>query len=447
MKILLLAEACNPEWTSVPLVGFNFVNALSQRSDLRITLATHIRNRPALEQKGLASRIEILWIDNEWIAKPLYRMGTLLRGGSSLGWTTNMAFSWPAYVAFEMSIARRLKRRLESGEFELIHRITPVSPTLPSPLSAMTRVPMIVGPLNGGLPWPQEFPELRSREREWLSPLRRLYRQLPGFRSTYQHLAGVISGSRHTATEIPDYFRGKQFHLPENGIDPDRFPIASDWTAPAGTFEFISTGRLVPYKGFELILEAMASSPLLRTCRLQIIGDGPQRQHLQERCHQLGLTDVVNFRGWLPQQQVANLLSTSQAFVFPSLREFGGAVVLEAMASGLPAIVMNYGGPAELIDDTTGIRLPMGCLRDVVTHLTAAMESLVTSPSRCRSMARQGIQNIRDHYTWDRKADALFEVYSTLTHTVAPSRSLLRHSSERSTGMKHRNPQMHSRPL
>jgi glycosyltransferase involved in cell wall biosynthesis len=447
MKILLLAEACNPEWTSVPLVGFNLVNALSQRSDLHITLATHIRNRPALERDGLASRMEIVWIDNEWIAKPFYRMGKLLRGGSSLGWTTNMAFSWPAYVAFEMSVASRLKRRLESGEFDLIHRITPVSPTLPSPLSAKAPVPMIVGPLNGGLPWPKEFPKLQSSEREWLSPLRRLSRQLPGFRSTYQHLAGVISGSRHTANEIPEYFRGKQFHLPENGIDPLKFPIASDWTEPAGRFRFISTGRLVPYKGFDLILDAMARSPLLRTCHLQIVGDGPRRKDLEEKCHQLGLSDVVNFHGWLPQQQVSELLSASQAFVFPSLREFGGAVVLEAMASGLPAIVMNYGGPAELIDDTTGIRLPMGCRSDVVTHLTAAMESLATNPSRCRSMARHGIQCVLDHYTWDRKADALCEIYSQLTPDAVPSRSLLRPSLERSNGPKHRKPQMNSQPL
>lgn len=447
MKIVLLAEACNPDWTSVPLVGFNVVNALSQRSDLHITLATHIRNRPALERQGLANRIEILWIDNEWITKPLYRMGRLLRGGSSLGWTTNMAFSWPAYVAFEMAVASRLKRRLKSDEFDLIHRITPVSPTLPSPLSARTTVPMVVGPLNGGLPWPQEFPELRSSEREWLSPLRRLYRQLPGFRSTYQHLAGVISGSRHTATEIPKYFHGQQFHLPENGIDPVKFPIASDWTEPAGSFGFISTGRLVPYKGFDLILDAMARSSLLRKCRLQIVGDGPQRQNLQEKCCQLGLAETVNFHGWLPQPQVAELLSASQAFVFPSLREFGGAVVLEAMASGLPAIVMDYGGPAELIDDTTGVRLPMGCRSDVVSHLTAAMESLAGNLALCRTMARQGIQNVRDLYTWDRKADALCEIYSTLTHNTVPARSSSRLSSAQTTGIKHRNPQMHLRPL
>lgn len=85
MKTLLLAEACNPEWTSVPLVGFNTVNALSQSEDLDAVLVTHIRNRDALQKHEISKRIEVAYIDNEWIAKPLYRIGRLLRGGGSPG--------------------------------------------------------------------------------------------------------------------------------------------------------------------------------------------------------------------------------------------------------------------------------------------------------------------------------------------------------------------------
>src|SRR5437899_2399477 len=83
------------------------------------------------------------------------------------------------------------------------------------PLAGRTKVPMLIGPLNGGLPWPKEFPELRRKEREWLVPVRRAYKLLPYYRSTYRHLAGVIAGSRHTASEIPASFTGKRFYLPE----------------------------------------------------------------------------------------------------------------------------------------------------------------------------------------------------------------------------------------
>ena len=148
MRVLLTAEACNPEWTSVPLVGFNVANSLAALPDIDVTIATHIRNRPALERNELSDKVEIVYIDNEWIARPLYNFGKFLRGGSSLGWTTNMAVSWASYVAYEKALYRQFQTRFEAGEFDLIHRVTPVSPTLPSPLATLTDVPMLIGPLN-----------------------------------------------------------------------------------------------------------------------------------------------------------------------------------------------------------------------------------------------------------------------------------------------------------
>ena len=132
-----------------------------------------------------------------------------------------------------------------------------------SPLASLAGVPMMLGPLNGGLPWPRDYPELRRQEREWLVPLRRAYKLLPYYRATYRHLAAVISGSRHTATEVPPYFQGQRFYLPENGIDTSRLPIAAVWPEPRGRFRFLTVGRLVPYKGVDLILQAMRSSSAL----------------------------------------------------------------------------------------------------------------------------------------------------------------------------------------
>ena len=116
---------------------------------------------------------------------------------------------------------------------------------------------MLMGPLNGGLPWPKEYPELRRQEREWLVPVRGLYRHLPYYRTTYLHLAGVIAGSRHTATEVPRYFKGQRFYLPENGVDPSRFPIADAWPEPDGRFTFITVGRLVPYDPVQAVVDGL----------------------------------------------------------------------------------------------------------------------------------------------------------------------------------------------
>jgi len=283
----------------------------------------------------------------------------------------------------------------------------------------MTDVPMVIGPLNGGLPWPKQFPSLHQNEREWLSPIRRIYQRFPWYRSSYRRLAGVISGSRHTATEIPDCFSGERFYLPENGIDPQRFQIAKSWTAPNSDFQFVTVGRLVPYKGFDMILQAMSESPVLKTCKLQIIGDGPERTKLEGIAQRLKLSDHVTFSGWLPQSSLATQLRNCQAFVFPSLREFGGGVVLEAMASGLPSIVINYGGPAELIDEHTGILLEMAPREQIVEQLIPAMETLAMNEQLSRTLAENAIRKVHLCFTWGRKAEQLRAIYESILH---PSR-------------------------
>src|SRR3954453_345891 len=95
LRLLLIAEACNPTWSSVPLVGYNFARALAERDDLAVTVCTHPRNREALEADPLSRRAEVAYIDNEWVAAPLYRAGQILRGGTGGGWTVSMATGWP----------------------------------------------------------------------------------------------------------------------------------------------------------------------------------------------------------------------------------------------------------------------------------------------------------------------------------------------------------------
>ncbi|GEM_PF-2835327 len=103
---------------------------------------------------------------------------------------------------------------------------------------------MVFGPLNGGLPWPKEYPELLKKECEWLAPIRNAYHKLPYHQSSYRKLAGVVAGTRHTATETPADFGGQKFYMPENGSDPARFNIAESWSEPNGQFRFFrwSTG-------------------------------------------------------------------------------------------------------------------------------------------------------------------------------------------------------------
>jgi hypothetical protein len=192
-RVLIIAEAANPEWTSVPLVGWKLVRALSKVADIHFV--THLRNREAIIRQGLVEGRDFTAIDNEAFARRLSKLAEFLGGRSGKGWTTRTALGSFAYYSFEIEVWRQFSERLISREFDLVHRVTPLSPTSPSILAKrLTKigVPFVVGPLNGGIPWPKNFRNVQYAEREWLSHFRWLFRILPGYRSTRKYSSAII---------------------------------------------------------------------------------------------------------------------------------------------------------------------------------------------------------------------------------------------------------------
>lgn len=412
-RVLVIAEAANPEWVSVPLVGWSLARALREVADVH--LVTQVRNADAVRRAGWPED-QLTAIDSERVAQPAWRLGEALRGGAGRGWTTKAAIHALTYPYFERLAWRALGGRVRAGAFDLIHRVTPLSPTVPSPLARRARragVPFVLGPLNGGVPWPPGFGHARRREREWLAPLRSAYRALPGVSSTQERAAAILVASRDTLAEIPGRRRARCVYLPENAVDPERFPRAVRAPDPeAGPLRIAFLGRLVPYKGADLLLEA--AEPLLRQdrARLDLLGDGPERAPLREAVARQGLTDRVRLPGWIPHREVAAALRQASVFAFPSIREFGGGVVLEAMALGLVPVVVDYGGPGELVTEACGVRIPIGSRETIVATLRAALERLA-GPERARlpEYAAAASERVRAGFTWEVRARQVRAVY------------------------------------
>ena len=289
MRILILADDCNPEWPSLPLVGYKAARAIADHAD--VVVATHVRNRDSIEKVGFG-RASVRYIDNEYIARPAYKLATWLRRGTETAWTTAMALKYPSYLAFEWEVWKATRDELRKGEFDLVHRITPMSPTLPSPMASWSPAPFVLGPLNGGLKWPSAFREELAREREWLSYVRGIYRLLPYQNSTYRRSSAILAAFKHTIDDLPKHLHTKVLDFPEVGIDPAIFSqIAERPARKRKTILFV--GRLVPYKLPQLLVRAFAGNPTLQQHRLVLVGDGPERSAIERLIHSGGLGDRV----------------------------------------------------------------------------------------------------------------------------------------------------------
>lgn len=410
-RVLLIAEAANPEWVSVPLVGWSLSNALAGVCESH--LVTHVRNRDAIARAGLVEGRDFTAIDSERIAAPVYRLARLIRGGEGVGWTSLTALSAVSYYYFEHLLWKRFGDAILRHEYDIVHRITPLSPTTPSILArrcARASVPFILGPLNGGVPWPKHFDRARRKEREWLSYIRSVHKLMPAYRSMLASAAAIMAGSRSTLESIPAGLHDKCVYLPENAVDLTRFPYVGG--APSsGPLRACFVGRLVPYKGPDMLIEAIA--PLAREGRiiLDVYGDGPLMPGLRSLVAKHGISSGVTLHGWIAHQELQARMRHTQLFLFPSVREFGGGVVLEAMSLGIVPVVVDYAGPGELVTSDVGYKVPLGTRAQIIARLQSLVSEIAAQPAGLQAKSAAARRRVQELFTWEVKARQVAEIY------------------------------------
>jgi glycosyltransferase involved in cell wall biosynthesis len=305
-----------------------------------------------------------------------------------------------------------MEARIRAGEFDVVMRLMPIVSVLASPFGFFLRngpIPFVVGPINGGLPWPAGFSQAQ-RQKEWISKFRGCYRFLPFARSTYRNAAAIIAGSSNTYAEFAAY-KDKLFFIPENGVsrclDTTRTGAVSRTTE---RLELIFVGSLVPYKACDLALRAAAPLLLKGACHFTIVGEGPERQNIEKLITSLRIDRAVTICGRLRYGETQERLAAADVLVFPSIREFGGAVVLEALASGTVPIVVDFGGPGDIVHEGVGFKVPLTNEDDVVLQISRILTDLADHPERVNLLQEQGIRYARQYLTWDAKARLVTDI-------------------------------------
>jgi glycosyltransferase involved in cell wall biosynthesis len=404
--VLLLAESCNPEWPSLPTVAYQLARAISDH--VPTVVVTQIRNQKALARAGMRTA-DVVCLNTEAVSYPLHRLSTVLRGGKQLGWSLNTALNYLDTLAFEWTVWRRFRQDLLGRRFDIVHRLTPMSPTLASPFAGWSPIPYVLGPVNGGLAWPQAFSTERRRERDWLTHVRAVHKHLPYYRSTYANADVILAAFEHTMKDLPASALPRMINFPEVGFDPEIFfPPAAD--APR-RMDVLLVGRLAPCKLPEVVVRAFASRRRLRDHRLIIIGDGPERPRVDALIRQHDLQGCVEIRGQLSHREVARCMRGAGILAFPSIKELGGNVVVEAMACGMACVVTDYGGPGALVDGERGVKVSLGNVDQLVGDFASQLEALVTRPERVGALGRRAQRHAVRNYAWAAKARQIADIY------------------------------------
>jgi glycosyltransferase involved in cell wall biosynthesis len=407
LRILLLAPGASPEEVSMPYVTYSHAAALAQLHDVALVVGSPtedpVRRANAPFRSIEVIRMPLLERVYAWSLRRIFKYNYDTQVLTAFGYPFSLAFEWCAW--------RQLRRRIFAGEFDVVLRIMPMTPVMPSPFAFFLRngpVPFVIGPLNGGLPWPPGFAQL-DNQREWVSGLRNLYRFLPFARSTYRHAAAIIAASSQTYAEFATYSE-KLFFVPEPGISPSLCFGDSRSPKPGAKLELIFVGGLVPRKACDLALRAAA--PLLRSdlARFTVVGDGPERNRLEQLMRSLGIEKAVSFCGWVSHAEVLRHLRSADVFVFPSLRDNGAGVVFEALGTGAVPVVADFGGPGDIVHPEVGYKVPLTSENDMVAQMEKILTELAHNRDRLEKLRRQGMAYVRERLTWEAKAQSVTRV-------------------------------------
>ncbi len=205
-----------------------------------------------------------------------------------------------------------------------------------------------------------------------------------------------------------------------HGVAPDRTTVIANALYPTalctrrrratlrGGVVVGVAGRLHRDKGVDVLLDAMVRV-LYRHPQVQtvVVGDGPQREHLQRKARSLGLDDRVSFLGCIPGAR--NLIPSFDVLVVPSRTEGSPLVVLEAMAAGIPVVASCVGGiPDQIRHGVTGLLVAP----DNPGELGKAIEQLLCEPATRNSLAAEGRRQVAERFPYRVLLDGIERVYA-----------------------------------
>lgn len=403
-KILVAAYACEPNMGSEPGVAWSLIGEISKFCEVVVCVAT--RHQQAIENAlpdqtaEFRERVRWVFIDlPRWILwiKTHVPMGTHLHYS---------VWQWKTFF-----IARALHR---NERFDIAHHMT-YGVAWVAPVMSLLDAPFVWGPVGGGDTIPLRF---MKKESAWTWFPELLYRAITQVvprvsplayiarRRTYAMLVRVASCERR----FPATPNAHRIVLCETAMQTPTHCVVRQ---AQQHITVLCAGRMIYGKayryalqGFHQFIENGGNG------RLIMLGDGPEFGGLKAYCDKNKLFEHVDLRGRVSHQEVQAELEKADVFLHPSFREGGSWSILEAMSLGLPIVCQNASGMADMVDDSSGIRLMNSTPEQFVGQISDALGRLCNDPTMRLALGRGAQRRVETHYLWAQRGRELRDVYS-----------------------------------
>jgi glycosyltransferase involved in cell wall biosynthesis len=396
VKLLISAYACAPNRGSEHGVGWNWATEANKLGhQVWVLVSPAHRDSIAAAMREDAALKQIHWVFPEVRYWPL-------RQGLEPKWERTYNLLW-------QRAALRAARSLHGDVgFDAIHHLTWAGVRAPTFLGSLGP-PLIIGPIGGGETSPMSLRDRLPAKGRLLERLRDFSNATieinPVVRQGLNDAAVIFAMTADTRNLLSPALREKTRVQMALGISEKQ--IGSHRTHPQSPPRLLYAGRLLYWKGVHIAVEAMASLvERIPDLRLTIVGNGPEEKRLKADVALRKLAGNVDFIPRMPQDEFLRLYDSHDLFIFPSLHDSAGCVVLEALCHGMPVACLDLGGPKDIVTLHSGIIAKTGGLTtsEVAVRLADQIYEVLNSPPLLAQLSRGAIARAHEFNITERVA-------------------------------------------
>jgi glycosyltransferase involved in cell wall biosynthesis len=409
-KTLLSVFACDPNIGSEPMVGWNWLKLLSENTPNLVVL-TRKYHEIAVEVEVSRLKIEgitLVCFDLPFCEKLDHRS----------------RFMKAYYVLWQIFAPLILLTRpsLLSG-LKVIHHVTYCVVDFPGILWAFFWIAFVWGPIGGGQCPPDWAKKLYGRG--WRKQtIRRAVKRWTVF-NPFVWGAGlraslILVANLETMAVLPKRLHSKCRTMLDTTVDIDSQRVSAhsrDLNAEA-VVRFLWAGRLEPRKGLQLVFDAIvrvnSTGSLPLSFKLTVVGDGPQRGAFEKQVAGNPLLSNITLAGGVPLAAMQSHYENHDVFLFSSVQDTSGTVVLEALSFGLPVIAIDHQGAGLVLRGGGGALIRPASYDDAVSGFSKTIVRLSSDRREIEQLKRAALSNVLENHTFVMRRTTVARIYDEI---------------------------------
>ncbi|MES2636320.1 MAG: glycosyltransferase family 4 protein [Pseudomonadota bacterium] len=400
LKILIVCEHASNIFGGEAMLPLNYFRYLAKNHQ-EVYLITHERVKTSIQQIADINQDHVFYVPDTLAHRLLHRSSSILPERIQV-----VTFGFIMHLITQVYQWKIAKKIIKEKQIDIIHEPAPVSAVQPSAMFGLG-VPVVIGPMNGGMSFPFAFKHMAGKSERILYNVIRVFSTLynlliPGkFFAKY-----LLVANQRTMEALPKIKLGKVIEIVENGVF-SAVDAPKELSQPA-IINVLFVGRLIELKAIDILIDAISQCEA--SVQLTILGDGPLRNELEKYAQKKAPNKVI-FLGLVSHSETNSYYDKADIFVLPSIRECGGAVVLEAMSRGLPVVATAWGGPMDYVTTETGFLIEPKSREYMVEQFSNVIDKLAQEPHLRYQLGQAALVRIKQYFMWDKKTQDILAIY------------------------------------